>query len=158
MQPTGKGLIVVVALIATALPVNLRGLSEGNYSQANPHTLHAYVMLIRLRGDLYSRWKTTGKWPEDKTANSALDEHSKYWDEQLHQGRAILAGGMDGDFWDNVALIIFEAASPAEAQDIVAADPAVKAYVFQAQVRPFNVSFITNKFDAGSARASSDSH
>jgi hypothetical protein len=28
----------------------------------------------------------------------------------------------------------------------VKADPAVKSYVFQAQVRPFDVSFITDKY------------
>ena len=36
-----------------------------------------------------------------------------------------------------------------EAKSIVRNDPAVKAYVFQAQVRPFDVSFLTNKFTPG---------
>ena len=62
---------------------------------------------------------------------------------------ALLAGGMNGDYWDNVALIVFEADSEAEAQRIVKDDPAVKSYVFQAQVRPFDVSFISNKYSAG---------
>ncbi len=108
-------------------------------------------MLIRLRTDLYGRWKATGKWPDDAEANKALDAHSAYWADQLRRGRAVLAGGMDGDYWDNVAMIIFEAASREEAEAIVAADPAVRAYVFQAQVRPFNVSFLTNKFGAGAS-------
>jgi uncharacterized protein YciI len=56
---------------------------------------------------------------------------------------------MDGDYWDNVAMIIFEAGSEKEAKELVANDPAVKAYVFQAQVRPFDVTAITNKFGAG---------
>jgi uncharacterized protein YciI len=103
-------------------------------------------MLIRLRWDLYARWKDTGKWPDDAAANKALSERGRYWQEQLRQGRAILAGGMSGDYWDNAALIIFEAPSQVEADAIVAADPAVKAYVFQAQVRPFDVHFVTNKF------------
>jgi uncharacterized protein YciI len=50
--------------------------------------------------------------------------------------------------WDNVALIVFEAASQDEAEEIVAKDPAVKAYVFQSQVRPFDVHFISNKYSA----------
>ena len=53
---------------------------------------------------------------------------------------------MKGDYWDNVAMIVFEAESEEQAQQIVKADPAVKAYVFQAQVRPFDVSFITDKY------------
>ena len=59
-----------------------------------------------------------------------------------------MSGGMKGDYWDNMALIIFEAASQQEADAIVAADPAVKAFVFQAQARPFDVHFISNKFSA----------
>lgn len=125
-----------------------------SYAKANKDEIHAYIMLIRLRYDLYGRWKATGKWPDDAAANHALEEHSRYWKEQLRQGRAILAGGMDGDYWDNVALIIFEATSQAEADAIVTNDPAVKAYVFQAQARPFDVHFITNKFDTAATGTS----
>ena len=127
----------------------LQSLSQADspkYGKANQEEIHAYVMLIRLRGDLYGRWKATGKWPDDQEANHALAEHSRYWHDRLSEGRAILAGGMNGDYWDNVALIIFEANSQAEADATVAADPAVKAYVFQAQVRPFDIHFITDKF------------
>ncbi len=94
----------------------------------------------------YLKWKDTGKWPDDKQANAALTEHGKYWSKQLKAGRALLAGGMKGDFWDNVALIVFEAGSQAEAEQIAKDDPAVRAYVFQAQVRPFDVSFLSNKY------------
>jgi len=125
------------------------------YSKANKETVHCYVMLIRLRYDLYGKWKASGKWPDDPEANRALGEHSRYWNEQLANGRAILAGGMNGEYWDNVALIVFEAASQAEAEAIVAADPAVKAFVFQAQVRPFDMSFITNKFEGAGASPAS---
>lgn len=124
-----------------------------SYGKANKDEIHAYVMLIRLRYDLYGKWKATGKWPDDPAANQALTEHSQYWHEQLKQGRAVLGGGMDGDYWDNVALIIFEAKSKEEADSIVANDPAVKAYVFQAQVRPFDIHFLTNKFSANPAGA-----
>jgi uncharacterized protein YciI len=116
------------------------------YGRANKEEIHAYVMLIRLRWDLYGRWKASGKWPDDPDANRALEEHSRYWSDQLHEGRALLAGGMNGDYWDNVALVIFEAKSEAEAQSIAANDPAVKAFVSQVQVRPFDVHFVTDKF------------
>jgi hypothetical protein len=88
---------------------------EPAVAKANQEEIHAYVMLIRLPGDLYGRLKATGKWPADQEANHALAEHSRYWHERLSEGRAILAGGMNGDYWDNVALIIFEANSQAEA-------------------------------------------
>lgn len=124
--------------------------SKHTYSRANKKTIEAYVVLLRLRQDLFLKWKDTGKWPDDREANTALNGHGKYWAEQLKSGTALLAGGMKGDYWDNVAMIIFEAGSEAEAQKIVKEDPAVKAYVFQAQVRPFDVSFVSDKY--GSAR------
>lgn len=116
------------------------------YAKGNKQKIGAYVVLLRLRHDLFLRWKESGKWPDDKEANAALAAHGEYWAKQLAEGRAILAGGMDGDYWDNVALIVFEAESEEQAQKIAKADPAVKAYVFQAQVRPFGVSFITDKY------------
>ena len=123
--------------------------SKHTFSRANKKTIEAYVVLLRLRQDLFLKWKDTGKWPDDKEANAALDGHGKYWAEQLKSGKALLAGGMKGDYWDNVAMIIFEAGSEAEAQRIAKDDPAVKAYVFQAQVRPFDVSFVSDKYGSG---------
>jgi uncharacterized protein YciI len=120
--------------------------SPREFAKANKEPLEAYVVLLRLRHDLFLKWKDTGKWPDDKEANAALAEHGNYWSKQLKAGRALLAGGMKGDFWDNAALIVFEAGSLAEAEQIVKDDPAVRAYVFQAQVRPFNVSFLSNKY------------
>jgi len=43
-------------------------------------------------------------------------------------------------------MIVFEAGSQEEADALVAADPAVKAFVFQAQARPFDIRFISNKY------------
>ena len=119
------------------------------YGKANRATIASYIMLIRLRYDLYGKWKATGKWPEDVEANQALSAHASYWQEQLKAGHALVGSGMKGDYWDNMALIIFEAASQQEADALVAADPAVKAFVFQAQARPFDVHFISNKYSAG---------
>lgn len=116
------------------------------FAKGNKQKIDGYIVLLRLRHDLYLRWKDTGKWPDDKEANAALSAHGQYWAKQLGDGHAILAGGMKGDYWDNAAIIIFEAESEEAAQKIVKADPAVKAYVFQAQVRPFDVSYITDKY------------
>ena len=139
---------VFLAMGATASEGQGRKVEEPNrpVGRANKHKIDAYIMLIRLRGDLYGKWKETGAWPDDKDANRALAAHGEYWEQQLKQGRAILAGGMKGDYWDNVAMIVFEAKSEAEAQELVKNDPAVKAFVFQAQLRPFDVHFLTNKY------------
>lgn len=120
--------------------------TPATYAKGNKQRINAYIVLLRLRHDLFLRWKDTGKWPDDKEANAALAAHGEYWAKQLADGKAMLAGGMEGDYWDNAAVIIFEAESLEQAQQIAKADPAVKAYVFQAQVRPFGVSFITNKY------------
>ena len=106
--------------------------------------------MLRLRYDLFARWKATGTWPDDAAANAALSGHVRYWDEQVLAGRALLAGGMKGDYWDNVAMIIIDAPSEAEANALVNADPAVKAYVFQAQVRPFDTQWVSTKYFAAS--------
>jgi uncharacterized protein YciI len=146
--------LMAAMLIVIAAPVQAAEAPPGKDATATAYrselhkALPAWIMLIRLRYDLYGRWKATGKWPDDPDANKALGGHSAYWADQLKQGHAVMAGGMDGDYWDNVAVIIFEAASREEAEAIVAADPAVRAYVFQAQVRPFNINFLTNKFSA----------
>lgn len=103
----------------------------------------AFIVLLRVRHDLWLKFKATGKWPhDDPAANAALSEHVRYWTAERDAGRALLAGGMGGDYWDNSAIIILRAPTLAVAEARVAADPAVKAYVFQAQVRPFDLSWM----------------
>lgn len=128
--------------LVIALAVCLLAAAGTAAASARPAAEPAYVVLLRLRWDLYARWRETGQWPNDTAANAALDAHGRYWDEQRRAGRAILAGGMKGDYWDNAALIIFRAASPEEADSIVRQDPAVRAHVFQSQVRGFDVSWV----------------
>jgi uncharacterized protein YciI len=111
-------------------------------AQVRPTADSTYAVLLRLRWDLYAQWKETGKWPADTAANRALSGHSAYWDKLRGEGRAIMAGGMRGEYWDNVAMIIFRAQSESEAKQLVQQDPAVRAHVFQAQVRGFDVSWI----------------
>jgi uncharacterized protein YciI len=99
----------------------------------------AYVALLRLRWDIYAHWKETGRFEPDSAAGAALDGHVAFWNRERDEGRAILAGAMRGDYWDNVALIVFRAPSDSAANALVARDPAVKDHVFQAQVRGFDV-------------------
>ena len=86
--------------------------------RANKAKISAYVMLLRLRWDLFAKWKETGVWSADAETDKVLDAHAEYWARQLKEGRAILAGGMNGDYWDNVAMIIFEATSQEEAETL----------------------------------------
>jgi hypothetical protein len=126
-----KLILAVAALALATLPAQAE---TPAVKVETPKAEATWVVLLRLRYDLYAQWKAEGKWPDDKAANTALDGHGKYWRQKLVEGVAILAGGMDGDYWDNNAQIIFRAVDKA-------ADPAVKAYVFQAQVRPYNIIF-----------------
>ena len=121
-----------------------------HYASANKAPFHGFIVLLRLRYDLFGKWKDSGKWPDDPAANDALSGHGKYWNDQRAAGRAVFAGGMSGDYWDNVAIIILDVPTEAEAKTLVAADPAVKAYVFQAQVRPFDTSWVSTKYFEGS--------
>jgi uncharacterized protein YciI len=115
--------------------------SKSSVGRANKAKVSGYVVLLRLRSDIYAKWKGTAVWPDDAEANKALEGHSSYWSQQLKQGRAIFAGATNG-----AAMIVFEAASPQEAETLVKNDPAVKAHVFQAQVRPFDTFWLTNKY------------
>jgi uncharacterized protein YciI len=148
------GLLIAVPLAAAGDAATAGAQAIG---RANPHKLSAYVVLLRLRTDLYLKWKATGVWPADPETDKALDAHSAYWDAQLKAGHAVLAGAMGGDYWDNVAMVIFEADSLQDAERIANDDPAVKAYAFQAQVRPFDVFFLTNKYSLAASPKSGDS-
>lgn len=143
------GVWLTVGLPSARAQATAPAATKNCVGKANQAEISAYIMLLRLRWDLYAKWKDTGKWPSDPETDKALDAHVAYWAKQLKDGHAILAGGMNGDYWDNVALIVFEAASPQEAESLAKNDPAVKAYAFQAQVRPFDVHWLTNKFQPG---------
>ena len=58
------------AFLAAAQPPSTK--SPREFAKANKEQLEAYVVLLRLRHDLYLKWKDTGKWPDDKQANAAL--------------------------------------------------------------------------------------
>jgi uncharacterized protein YciI len=150
MKLTRPVLLVALLLGACATPPapGAPHVPAGPYHKANAAKLDAWIMLLRLRNDLFHRWKDTGQWPDDPAANAALDGHVAYWQRLLEQGTVILTGGMKGDYWDNVALIVFEAPSQEEAERLMKDDPAVKAYVFEAQVRPFDVHWISDKWTA----------
>lgn len=139
---------LLIAAFSLFLLASFGAQGDGSATFSKAHSGHrdGFIVLLRLRYDLFARWKATGKWPDDQAANAALDGHVKYWDEQVRIGNALLAGGMKGDYWDNVAMIIIDAPNEEAAKAIVNGDPAVKAYVFQAQVRPFDTQWVSTKY------------
>jgi uncharacterized protein YciI len=143
-------LFLASTLLLPAIGAGQQGDAAPTYRKANSKKIQGYIVMLRLRYDLYGKWKDTGKWPEDLQADEALKAHVEYWADQLRKGRVLMTGAMGGDYWDNVAMVLLDATSEGEAKQIASGDPAVKAYVFQAQVRPFEIHAITNKFGAGS--------
>jgi hypothetical protein len=128
---------------ATATPALLTG-TPLTYTEVAGHGLtgERFIVLLKLRNDLCPRYEATGVWPDDPEAKAALLGHVTYWSEQFDRGTVVLTGGMGGDYWDNVALIVLNVADRAEADALIAGDPAVKAFVFPAQVRPFTVASV----------------
>jgi len=152
------GVLCSVSLPGALKPIPAQANAGTCIDRANAKKISSYIMLLRLRWDLFAKWKETGKWQADEETDKALDAHAEYWNRQLKEGRAILAGGMNGDYWDNVAMIIFEAISLEEAETLAKNDPAVKVYAFQAQVRPFDVHWLTNKFQPGAEACKEQNH
>jgi hypothetical protein len=50
--------------------------------RGNNTPLHGFIVLLRLRYDLFGKWKDTGKWADDAAANEALSGHVRYWTDQ----------------------------------------------------------------------------
>ena len=104
--------VLLLMALATAAPTQARSSAPppraARYASAFDGQRQAYVMLIRLRQDLWQRYRATGTWPDDAEANAALSGHVAYWRDQLAAGPALFAGAMEGDFWDNASFIVFE--------------------------------------------------
>jgi len=75
--------------------------SKNGIGRANKTNVSADVVVLRLRWDLYAKWKQTGVWPDDAEANKALEGHSGHGMQPRKQGRAIFAGAMEGEYWDH---------------------------------------------------------
>jgi hypothetical protein len=98
-----------------------------------------YVLLLRLRYDLFLKMTDTAQSQIAAGDSAAFDGHSTYWHHLRDVGKAPVAAAMGGKYWDNVAFIIFQAPSLAEAERTMHGDPAIKAHVFEGQVRPITV-------------------
>ena len=68
-----------------------------------------------------------------------LDEHRRYWKRLLEEGRVASAGPLGGD----TGLAVIRAPGQREADALVAADPAVKARILRAVVRPYAADLVS---------------
>lgn len=65
--------------------------------------------------------------------DQGLRDHFNYWMKLFHDGRIITAGPLG----DDSGLVLLRAADQAEADSILAADPAIPAGIFTGTVRPY---------------------
>jgi hypothetical protein len=141
IRPRDDGFDYFADYGASAATPQLLGREPIRYTELSDQGLagERFIVLLKLRYDLWARYDATGVWPDDPEANEALRGHVEYWRGQFERGKVILTGGMGGDYWDNVAQIILNVRDRAEADALIEGDPAIRAYVFKAQVRPFTV-------------------
>ncbi|MGZ4777987.1 MAG: hypothetical protein ACXV5L_02230, partial [Thermoanaerobaculia bacterium] len=80
--------LLTLAFSAPQTPVEPAAKQETVFAKAAAGRRDGFIVLLRLRYDLFARWKATGKWPDDAAANAALGGHVRYWDEQVRAGKA----------------------------------------------------------------------
>jgi uncharacterized protein len=78
-----------------------------------------------------------GPTPEE---GAIIDEHFAYLERLTAQGIVLLAGRTLTIGADSFGIVIFRAASAAAAQDMMAADPAIREGVMQSDLFPFRIS------------------
>ena len=82
--------------------------------------------------------RTTFLQDATETENAKIEEHFRYLQHLLADGKLILAGRTLQD--QPLGLVIFEAPDQAAAQSIFENDPAVKAGIFKGRVVPYKVA------------------
>ena len=83
-----------------------------------------------------------GQLTEGPTAEeqAIVSEHFAYLKDLTEKGVAILVGRTSTADADTFGIMVFQAASEAEAQEIMANDPAVKNGVMAARLFPFRIA------------------
>ena len=71
-----------------------------------------------------------------------VGEHFASLEQMLEEGRLILAGKTAGLDEKTFGIVIFEAASEQEAQDIMQNDPAVRQGIMRAELFPYQVALM----------------
>jgi uncharacterized protein YciI len=80
---------------------------------------------------------TIGSTPEEE---AIVDEHFAYLEALTEQGVMILVGRTQNNDEDTFGIVIFQADSEEQAQQIMNADPAVKKGIMRAKLYPFRVA------------------
>lgn len=80
----------------------------------------------------------TGGPTEEESA--AVGRHFAYLQALQQKGQIYLAGRTLDDGPDTLGIAVVRAASDADAQELLAQDPAIQAGVFRGQVRPYGVA------------------
>jgi uncharacterized protein YciI len=71
---------------------------------------------------------------------AAVGEHFAYLEDLTRRRVVLLAGRTLNEDSSTFGIVIFEASSDAEARDLMACDPAVRAGVFSAELFPYRVA------------------
>ena len=81
--------------------------------------------------------------PDAATIAKARPAHREYLSGLMQQGKLVISGPFSDD---RGGLLIYEAASPAEAEKLVADDPFARHGVFLSwEIRPWNVVFVNRE-------------
>jgi uncharacterized protein len=93
-----------------------------------------FLGIVRLE----EKYHAEAAWTDE--AKAAVRKHFERLKEAAKAGQVILAGRTTEPNETTMGLIIFEAATLAEAQAFMAADPAVVAGVMKAETRPYQIA------------------
>ena len=77
-----------------------------------------------------------------------VEEHFAYLEGLADRGVVLLAGRTLNDDPTSFGVVVFDAETQAEAEEIVAADPAVRAGVFRADLFPFRIALVADRIVA----------
>lgn len=95
-----------------------------------------FIYVLKLVPYLYDENNWTDKEEE------IVDRHFKYLQELLSDGKLVLAGRTLNNNETTFGIVIFEAETEEEAQNIMKSDPAVAAEIMTAELHPYRVALI----------------
>ena len=98
-----------------------------------------YIYTLRL---IPKYWDVT-KWTNKES--HIVTEHFRKLQEMLKDGRLILAGKTDDEGEEAFGIVIFNAESDDEANEIMNNDPAVKKGLMTATLKKYSVALISEK-------------
>lgn len=125
-------------LLAASSPVHAQSSDPPSVVESTQQ----YVYVLRVRDDL----RNPANWSD--ADNAAVQAHFQRLKEHTEAGTVILAGRTTGTDADGLmtpkefGIVVFEAASTADAEAFVNADPAVASGVMTAELFPYRVALL----------------